>query len=97
MLDLSLAQTYVPVCLAVCKTGLLCTLLTLLHALGVPRFNANVAVALLLFVDRTQRREYILNSNTLAAFAFAGALFNEARAGPGGEGKEALGLVLDAA
>lgn len=99
MLDLTLARTYLPACVCIMKAGCLCLALALLRALATPVFNAHVFIALLLFMDRKFRQEYIFNSNTLAMFAFAAVVFNRGRvAGQSEEmprGKEALGLVLN--
>lgn len=98
MLDLSLARTYVPVCLCAGKTGALCALLSVLRAAGTPGFNAYVLLGVLLFVDRVSQREFIFNTNTIVSFVLFSVVFDDERrahARPG-ERRVLLGWVLNA-
>lgn len=99
MLDLSLAETYVPGCACVAKTGLLCGLLSSLRLAGVPALNTYVLGAALLFVDRHLYVERIFSTNALTSFVLFAVAVEDGRSVPREEvdfRKGVLGLALGA-
>jgi hypothetical protein len=80
MLDLSLAETYVPGCVCAAKAGVLCATLTVLRAAGVPAFQRHVLGATLLFLDRQRARERVLDTNAVACLVLFAAAYHDGRA-----------------
>lgn len=98
MLDLSLARSYLPVCLCVAKMGTLCGLHSCLRLSGMAPFNVHVLLVVLLALDRCSSREFIFNTNTLTGFVFFSLVFNEGSSLPAAlvdTRKSILGFALD--
>jgi hypothetical protein len=77
--NLALAKSYHPVCVYVTLVAAVCTILVCLRALSVPGMQAFVVVAVVLYIDRSRRKEFLLNTNTLATFVLFSLAFNEGR------------------
>jgi hypothetical protein len=80
MLDLSLAETYVPGCVCAAKAVLLCLWVGVLRVAGVPSFNAHVLGAVLLLLDRRRGAERVVDSNSFACFVLFAIAFRDGRA-----------------
>jgi hypothetical protein len=68
MLDLSLARTYVPLCLCFAKSLGVWVFCTTLRAAGTPPASVFVAAAAALFAERAAHNEYIFDTNAIASF-----------------------------
>lgn len=79
MIDLSLARSYLPVCVCFFKIALLCLLLSLLRGIEVPPFNIHLLLAILLYLDRCLYKEFIFSTNTLTSFVLFAIIFDHER------------------
>lgn len=79
MLDLSLAETYVPGCVCAAKAVLLCLWLGMLRVTGIPAFNTHVIGAVMLLLDRRRGRERVVDSNAFACFVLFAVAYRDGR------------------
>lgn len=79
MINLTLARSYHPVLIAITLGVATCTIVMTLCATQMHPFHAFVITGTVLFVDYTQRKEYIFNANNMACFIFLSLVFNSER------------------
>lgn len=100
MLDLSLARTYVPLCLCFAKSLGVWAAAVALRAAGVPAVSVFVALAAALFAERAAHREFIFDTNALAGFVLFALVVDAARVTDAGDADAArrapIALALDA-
>lgn len=97
MIDLSLARSYLPVCICFFKISFLCLILSSLRTVNVTSFNIHLLLAILLYLDRCLYKEFILNTNTLTSFVLFAIIFDDERIThvPRDNKKTTAGIVLN--